>query len=234
MSLKEVLRTLWYGFLRILAQPLFCALLRYRAYGRENIPSRGGVLIVSNHQSFMDPLLIGVGLRRQIHIMARQSLFYKSVFFRWLIESLNAFPLKEGGKDSGAIKEAIKRLTAGKVVLVFPEGTRTWDGSIGELHSGIGLIAQRSGSPIVPAVIHGAYEAWPRTRKLFRLRPIKVAFGSPLYCDGPEKELPHRLKEAMLDLQTPMLRNKAPIFKVLKNLELRKELNAQNRLIEKV
>lgn len=201
--LKEVLRALWYGFLRILAQPLFCAILRYRAYGRENIPRHGGVLIVSNHQSYMDPMLIGVGLQRQIHIMARKSLFYKSIFFRWFIESLNAFPLNEGGRDSGALREAIRRLTSGNVVLVFPEGTRTWDGSIGELHSGIGLIAQRSGSPVVPAVIHGAYEAWPRTRKLFRFKPIQVVFGTPLYWNGPEKGFSQRVKQEMLELQAP-------------------------------
>jgi 1-acyl-sn-glycerol-3-phosphate acyltransferase len=204
MQVKEVLRSLWYGFLRILAQPLFCALLGYRAFGRENIPRRGGVLIVSNHQSYMDPLLIGVGLRRQIHIMARRSLFYKSILFRWLIESLNAFPLKEGGGDSGGLREAIRRLTTGNIVLVFPEGTRTWDGSIGELYPGIGLIAQRSGSPVVPVVIHGAYEAWPRTRKLFRFRGIKVVFGEPLYWDGPEKGLSQRIREKMLELQAPL------------------------------
>ncbi|MFN3467941.1 MAG: lysophospholipid acyltransferase family protein, partial [Candidatus Brocadiales bacterium] len=174
------------------------------AYGRENIPCRGGVLIVSNHQSYMDPLLIGVGLQRQIHIMARQSLFYKNILFRWLIESLNAFPLKDGGRDTGGLKEAIKRLASGNIVLVFPEGTRTWDGAIGELHSGVELIAHRSGSPVVPAVIHGAYEAWPRTRKLFRLRPIKVVFGSPLYWDGTEREFSQRIRQEMLDLQTPM------------------------------
>lgn len=205
MGVKEVLRAIWYGFLRILAQPLFCVLLRYRAYGRENIPCRGGVLIVSNHQSYMDPLLIGVGLPRQINIMARQSLFYKNILFRWLIESLNAFPLKEGGMDTGGLREAIRRLTSGGIVLVFPEGTRTWDGTIGELHPGIEFLAHRSGTPVVPAVIHGAYEAWPRTRKLFRLRPIKVAFGSPLYWDGPGRGLLQRVRQEMLSLQTSLL-----------------------------
>ncbi len=214
MFIKELLRALWYGFIRILASPLFCTLLKYRAYGRENIPRHGGVLIVSNHQSYMDPLLIGVGIPRQIHIMARESLFYKSVWFRWLIESLNAFPLKEGGRDSaGGLKEAIKRLTSGNVVLVFPEGTRTWDGTIGELHPGVELIAHRSGSPVIPAVIHGAFEAWPRTRKMFWFRPIRVAFGSPLYWDGSESGFSQRIRQEMLNLQAPMRVNSNPVLR---------------------
>lgn len=206
----EVARALWYGFLRILAQPLFCALLGYRAFGRENIPRHGGVLIVSNHQSYMDPLLIGVGLGRQVHFMARQSLFYKSTLFRWLITSLNAFPLKDEGRDVGAIKEAIRRVRLGHVVLVFPEGTRTRDGSIGDIHPGIEVIAQRAGSPIVPVVIHGAFEAWPRTSKLFRLRPIKVAFGMPLYLNCSGRGLAEEIRARMTELQGFLKRNRKP------------------------
>ncbi|MCP4365345.1 MAG: 1-acyl-sn-glycerol-3-phosphate acyltransferase, partial [Planctomycetes bacterium] len=130
----EVLRAIWYGLMGALARIMFSAFLRYRSFGRENVPCSGGVLIVSNHQSYMDPLLIGVGLLRQINIMARRSLFHKSVLFRWLIQSLNAFPLNDDRVDVGAMKEAIRRLKAGKIVLMFPVGTRTKDGSIGDIH----------------------------------------------------------------------------------------------------
>ncbi len=197
----EVLRAIWYGFMGALVWILFPAFLRYRSFGKDNIPSHGGVLIVSNHQSYMDPLLIGVGLLRQINIMARRSLFHKSVFFRWLIQSLNAFPLNDDSVDIGAMKEAIRRLKAGKVVLMFPEGTRTKDGSIGEIHPGVGVIAKRSGAPVVPAVIHGAFEVWPRTSKLFRFRPVKVAFGRPLHCNGSAEEFTEKVASSMLKLQ---------------------------------
>lgn len=199
----EVLRAVWYGFLRILAQLVFPAFWRYRSFGRENIPDSGGVLIVSNHQSYADPLLIGVGLNRQIHIMARRSLFHKHVLFRWLILSLNAFPLNNNGSDVGAIKEAIRRLKRGNLVLMFPEGTRTGDGSIGEIHPGIAAIARRSCTPVVPAVIEGAFETWPRTRKLFRFGPaVKVAFGRPLYCGGSAEEFTKEVASDMLRLQS--------------------------------
>lgn len=197
----EAVRAIWYGFLRILVQPLFCTLLKYRAFGREHVPRKSGVLIVSNHQSYMDPLLIGVGLARQVHFMARSSLFYKSTPFRWLILSLNAFPLKDEGRDPGAIKEAIRRIKGGNIVLIFPEGTRTYDGSIGEIHPGIEVIAHRTGLPVVPAVIQGAFEAWPRSKKLFRLWPIKVAFGLPIYYNGSRGGLAQEVKLRMLELQ---------------------------------
>ncbi|MGR3296029.1 MAG: lysophospholipid acyltransferase family protein [Candidatus Bathyanammoxibius sp.] len=197
----EVLRAIWYGFMGALLRVLFPAFLRYRSFGRDNVPCSGGVLIVSNHQSYMDPLLIGVGLLRQINIMARRSLFHKSVLFRWLIQSLNAFPLNDDRVDIGAMREAIRRLKAGKVVLMFPEGTRTKDGSIGDIHPGVAVIAKRSGAPVVPAVIHGAFEAWPRTNKFFRFHPVKVAFGRPLYCNGSTEEFTRDVASSMQKLQ---------------------------------
>lgn len=198
----EVLRAVWYGFLRILAQLAFPAFWRYRSFGRKNVPRRGGVLIACNHQSYVDPVLIGVGLNRQIHIMARRSLFHKYVLFRWLISSLNAFPLNDSGIDVGAIKEAIRRLKRGNIVLMFPEGTRTRDGSIGEIHPGIAMMAKRSGSPVVPAVIDGAFEAWPRTGKLFRFGPaVRVAFGRPIYCNDSAERFTEELTSDMLRLR---------------------------------
>ena len=154
-----------------------------RVFGRENVPGKGGVLIASNHQSFLDPILIGAGLKRQIHYMARRSLF-KNVFFRWFIKSLNAFPVKREGMNAGAIKQAIALLRRGEVVLLFPEGTRTWDGTVGSIQRGFGMIARRAGVPLVPAVIDGAFEAWPRTRRIFRFAPISVVFGKPLEAKG--------------------------------------------------
>jgi len=189
---------LWYAFLQFWCQFLFAIFFSLRVYGRENIPGSGGVLIASNHQSFLDPILIGVGLKRQIHYMARRSLF-QNAFFRWFIKSLNAFPVKREGMDVGAIKEAIALLRRGEVVLLFPEGTRTWDGTIGPIQRGFGMIARRAGVSLVPAVIDGALEAWPRTRRIFRFAPISVIFGKPL--EPKEEALSEAVARSLAQLQ---------------------------------
>jgi len=169
-----------------------------RVFGRENVPGEGGVLIASNHQSFLDPILIGVGLKRQIHYMARRSLF-KNILFRGLIKSLNAFPVKRKGTDVAALKKAIALLRRGEVVLLFPEGTRTRDGTIGPIEHGFGMIARRAGVPLVPAVIDGAFEAWPRTRRIFRFAAASVIFGKPLEPKG--EDLSQAVAHSLAQLQ---------------------------------
>ncbi len=178
-------RHLWYRFLQILAQGIISALFRIRVFGRENLPKRGGVLIVSNHQSYLDPVLIGVGLRRPVTFMARDTLF-RHPLFGLLIKSLNAFPIKRGRLDAGAMREAEERLKSGWQLLLFPEGTRTRNGQIGRVKPGFGLLAARGGVPVIPAAIYGAFEVWPRGHRMFLPLPIRVAFGKPI---APEEVL---------------------------------------------
>jgi 1-acyl-sn-glycerol-3-phosphate acyltransferase len=154
-------------------------LFGYRVWGRGKVPGQGGALLVSNHQSFFDPVLVAVGLPRQVHYMARESLFRYS-FFRWLIQSLNAFPLQREGVDLHALRETVHRLRQGELVLVFPEGTRTPDGDIWPLRRGVGLLARQAEVPVVPVVIDGAFEAWPRHRLWPRPGKIGVIFGRPV------------------------------------------------------
>jgi 1-acyl-sn-glycerol-3-phosphate acyltransferase len=155
------------------------ALFRVRVFGRENVPRRGGALIASSHQSYLDPALVAVGLKRPVSFMARSDLFGAPLFGA-LIRSLGAFPVERGGADVGAFREAVRRLQHGSLLLVFPEGTRTPDGSIRPLKEGLPALAVRAGVPIVPAVIDGAFELWPRSRALFTLGRVWVAFGRPL------------------------------------------------------
>jgi 1-acyl-sn-glycerol-3-phosphate acyltransferase len=170
----------WYGFCQFLSIVFFLLFFRYRVFGREHVPSKGPVLIASNHQSFFDPVLVGLGLGRQIHIMAREGLF-RIPGFAALIRSLNAFPLKRGAFDRDAIKQALGILESGNLLLLFPEGTRTRTGRLQSPRPGISLLARKANAPVVPAVIHGAYRAWPPHRKLFGMfRPIQVVFGRPL------------------------------------------------------
>ena len=139
----------------------FVLAFRVRVFGQLNVPRRGGVLIVSNHQSYLDPVLLSLGFERSVSFMARRTLFRNRAFGR-LIAALNAFPVTRGGLDIAAMREAVRRLQNGECLVVFPEGTRTSDGKIAPLRPGILAIAERADVPIVPAVIEGAFEAWPR------------------------------------------------------------------------
>ncbi len=170
---------LWYRICRIGAQALFIGLFRGRVFDARRVPRTGGVLLVCNHQSFFDPILATVALPRECHYMARDSLF-RNKWFRKLIESLNAFPVRRGAADVGAIKETLRRLKRGALVTVFPEATRTTDGTVRPMQSGVILIARKARVPLIPTLILGAFEAWPRHARLPHPAPIIVAYGQPV------------------------------------------------------
>jgi 1-acyl-sn-glycerol-3-phosphate acyltransferase len=151
-----------------------------KVYGRHHVPRHGGILIVSNHQSYLDPVLLGTKLIRPLSFMAKSELF-ENPYFGWMIRNLNAFPVRQGEGDVGALKETIRQLQAGHALNVFPEGTRSPDGELQPLEPGVGLIVRRAGVPVVPAVIYGSYDAWPRDDKLFHRHPIRVEFGPPMH-----------------------------------------------------
>ncbi len=176
----------WYRSCRVVAQALFLLLFRGRVFGVRNVPRAGGVLLVCNHQSFFDPVLATLALARECHYMARDTLF-RNPWFRRLIESLNAFPVKRGVGDVGAIKETLRRLKRGALVTAFPEGTRTWDGRVGAMQPGVVLLARKACVPIVPTLILGAYEAWPRQALLPHPAPVVIAYGPPLW--------PHHMRD---------------------------------------
>lgn len=168
-----------YNFLRSLCVLGFRLFFRGRLFQVQRVPLTGGVLLVCNHQSFLDPMLATLALRRECHYMARDTLF-KNPRFRRLIEWLNAFPVRRGSADITAIKETLRRLKAGGLVTVFPEGTRTIDGAVGAMQPGVVLLARKANVPLVPCLIDGAYQAWPRSARLPRPAPIRVAYGEPL------------------------------------------------------
>ena len=154
-------------------------LVKARCFGMRNVPATGGVLIVCNHQSFLDPPLVSIGLRRETNYLARRELFANRPF-RWLIEHLNAFPVRQKTADIRAIKESLRRLRAGQVLVIFPEGSRSEDGRIAPFLPGAGVIAKRARVPIVPALIDGTFQAWPRHQLLPRTGTVILEFGAPI------------------------------------------------------
>lgn len=189
-------RILFYEFGRALVLLVFVLVYRFRWFGRRNVPARGPVLIVANHQSYFDPPLIGAPARqRQLDFIARGGLF-RSRPLAWLMSALNATPIREQGGDTRAIRDVLARLAAGRAVVIFPEGSRTPDGSVGEFKRGVALLVERAACPVVPVAVEGAFDAWPRDRPFPLLfgRRFMVAYGSPidhgeLLRAGPDEAL---------------------------------------------
>ncbi len=188
---------LYYRICRFFCQWFYVLFLRGRVFGTARVPTTGPVILACNHQSFLDPVLATLALPRECDYMARDTLF-EHPLFRRLILSLNAFPIKRGGADSGAIKETLRRLREGRLITIFPEGTRTRDGRIGRLQPGLGAIAKKAGATIVPVLIEGAFEAWPRDRKFLRRSSVAVWYGEPI---PPERHSKMEAGELMEEIE---------------------------------
>jgi len=174
-------------FLQTISRIGTTLLFDLKVYGAHHVPDEGGVLVVSSHQSFLDPVLLGVRLKRPLSYMARSSLF-KFKPFAWLIRSLGAFPVRQGEADVRAMKEAIERVQEGLALTIFPEGSRTETGELQPLEPGVGLVIRKAKVPIIPVVIDGAIKAWPRDRNCFRPAKITVLYGKPMNLSGMGRE----------------------------------------------
>lgn len=155
---------------------------RLRVVGAENIPPSGGLLLISNHQSHADPSLLGVALgRRNMASLARVGLFGNRLFGA-LLRALGAIAIRQNESDTAAIRAVIAELRKGRIVLVFPEGSRSPDGAVHPFKRGTWLLLNKSGCDVLPAAVEGAFDAWPRDRLLPRLvgQRCMVAFGKPI------------------------------------------------------
>jgi len=168
-----------YAVLWVLSRTLGVALFGVRSRFVEPLPPTGGIVVLSSHQSHLDPLLLGLATDRRMSSLARSSL-YTFKPFGAVITALDAVPIDRTTSAVTAMKLVIERLVRGAAVIIFPEGTRTADGQLGEFKNGFGLIAKRAGVPVVPVAIVGAFECWPRTRLFPRPGRIRMEFGKIL------------------------------------------------------
>lgn len=156
----------------------FRTIFGLRVIGEENLVTEGPVLVASNHESFLDPPLIGNLYKTEMVFLARKSLFKGAA--KWVYPQWNAIPVDQDRPDMASLKTIIRKLKEGERVLVFPEGARTLDGNLGEAAPGIGLIAAKSGAVIQPVRIRGAREALPRGSGKIRFARISVTVGKPI------------------------------------------------------
>jgi len=202
-------RSLFWKCCQAIARIFTSLLFDLRVYGVENVPATGGFLLAPNHQSYLDPVFVAVRLRRPVSYLAKSELFENPVL-RWLITSLHAFPVRKGRGDLAAVRETIKRLEEGNVLNMYPEGTRTLDGSFGQLQKGITLILKKISVPVIPVAIDGSYQIWPKGRKIFRSGHVRVIYGKPLYFkDMKADEILIKLRAAIAELLAELQRIKA-------------------------
>ena len=172
-----------YPFCRGLLTLLFRIFHRWEVHGAEHIPATGGCLLAANHASFLDPPAVGCASRqRLVRFMARDTLFKKG-FGEWLMKGLHAIPISRDRGDVGALKRSIQFLRKGDCVAIFPEGTRTRDGSLGTAKAGIGFLIMSAGVPVVPVYIDGTFSAYPRGARWPRPHKIRVFIGPPILPD---------------------------------------------------
>ena len=180
-SLPEGVPTpnLWYRFCRFAYGMLAVPLFKLRVFNRHYEPARGAALYICNHQSYLDPAVMSLALKRPMNFMARDSLFRIPIFGAW-IRSLKSFPVKRDAADTGALREALRRLKHGEQLVVFAEGTRTQDGRVGQFLPGVAMLARRAAEWVVPTTIEGAFDIYPRGQALPTLGQVLVAYSKPL------------------------------------------------------
>ncbi|MDD5064705.1 MAG: (d)CMP kinase [Phycisphaerae bacterium] len=198
-------KMLWPRFARLLCK-IFCkTFFRLQPQDRENVPDYGPLVLICNHQSFLDPLFCGIFIKRPLYFLARDTLF-RGLFGKLLV-SIQTIPVKRGEADLAAMRNVIDKLKAGHGVCLFPEATRTSDGKITAFKPGFGLLCRRGNASVVPVLIDGAFEAWPRHKKLFTPgRSIAVQYGKCIPSAEVKKmddrEMAERLTEALRKMQS--------------------------------
>lgn len=164
--------------LQAICQTIFALWLEYRARGIENLPT-GPALLIANHQSFLDPLLIGLPLQRPVSFLARDTLF-KVPVIGWILRSTYVMPIRREVAGTESLRVSLKRLEDGYLVGIFPEGTRSRDGRLGVMKPGFIALARRAQVPLIPVAVSGTFEAMPRGAFFLRPRRVRVVFGAPI------------------------------------------------------
>ena len=172
----------WCGF-----RLMYATYFRWKVFNPERVPTTGPVILASNHSSFLDPMLVGAGINREINYLARESLFRFPVL-GWVLHKWQAVPVNREGGGAKGLKAILDRLLAGGAIILFPEGTRSADGKLQPARSGIGLTVIKSMAPVVPVRVFGTFEAYNRHMRLPRPRRVSVKYGERMLFEQLREE----------------------------------------------
>jgi 1-acyl-sn-glycerol-3-phosphate acyltransferase len=181
---------------------LFRCFYHHKIYGLEHFPN-GPAVIASNHNSYLDPLLLGTSCPEEVYYFAKATLF-DNPFLKYFITRLNAYPVKGSSNDLASFKLISSFLKSQNKVIIFPEGLRSVDGQLSEFKHGIAMLAFRANCPIMPVYIHGTYEAWNRSNRFPKLKGnTACVFGEPIdieaYKHLSKKEAQERMTQDVKD-----------------------------------
>ncbi|MDX2080221.1 MAG: lysophospholipid acyltransferase family protein [Terrimicrobiaceae bacterium] len=182
-----IIYNIFYNLAKFLARFLF----QMRVVHPERMIEEGPLILAVNHASFFDPPLAGICSRRGVYYLARKTLL-KWPFFGPLFPAMNVIPVERDGNDMSALREVIKKIKEGNGVVLFPEGTRSPDGHLQPARPGIGLVIAKTGAPVLPMRIFGAYDAFPKNATSFRFTKITVVIGEPIRFSPAELSDPSR------------------------------------------
>src|SRR5437660_791428 len=175
--MNPIYRVGWLGF-----RALYKFYFGWRVYNPERVPLTGPVILASNHASYLDPPLVGAGIRRDINYLARESLFRFPVV-GWVLHRWNSVPVDREGGGARGLKAILDRLLKGGAIILFPEGTRSRDGNLQPARSGIGLTVIKSNAPVVPVRVFGTYDAFGRHIRFPRPYRLAVKYGQPMWFE---------------------------------------------------
>lgn len=222
-QLSDPFRPNWcWRTLRFLLRSFFLVWLRYRVHGIDNIVANSGGLFLVNHQSFLDPMIAQAELKRPVSWLARDSLFRIPVI-GWVLRKTYTMPINRESAGSSSIRTALKRMECGFLVGIFPEGTRSSDGTIGPFKPGFLAILRRAQVPIYPVGIAGANRAMPRGKWFIRPRRVCVVIGTPF--------TPEEIEQFIATKDTEMVINEVK-KRVTEHFQQAEQLCANKQILE--
>jgi 1-acyl-sn-glycerol-3-phosphate acyltransferase len=192
--MNPVYRLGWIAF-----RVVYSVYFRWRVFTPEHVPKTGPVILASNHSSFLDPMLVGAGVPREINYLARESLFRFPVL-GWVLHKWQAVPVNREGGGAKGLKAILDRLLAGGAIILFPEGTRSSDGNLQPARSGVGLTVIKSTAPVVPVRVFGTFDAYSRHMRFPRPRRVAVKYGEPINFENLRFEAKACTKERLKEI----------------------------------
>ncbi|MBI2883123.1 MAG: 1-acyl-sn-glycerol-3-phosphate acyltransferase [Candidatus Methylomirabilis oxyfera] len=218
LALKKAMTRSLFTISRLLCLAIAKLAFRLHVEGQEFIPRTGPAILAANHVSYIDPIIIGIAIQRPVRFMAKKELF-RMPLFGWLLRQFGTIPINRYRTDVQAFKRATSLLEAGEIIAIFPEGTRGDGVDLRPAKPGIGLIAARTGAPVIPTFHRGTGKVFPRGAWLPRPYRITVKFGAP--CLFAQKQAEREQDQVVMFSQT--------IMEKIAALKIRSESGSRSR-----